>query len=873
MPSLPANYAPPYGQGNYGLPRVYGVPLWTPYTVEPIGSGVTFTAQSIDYETILVQWTRPFAPDGITITDYRLVRNRYGFPVDQEDGDILLDSSTYFGNQYQDQQVVPGSYHYYGFYIGLSTGVWVRAGFTSCLSIYSYSSGTDMFNNLPIYFQSTEDQELTTNYLGDQYLQQYLNVIGWGFDYIKTQYDYQFISLNDPMQMSLRDLYNLAEELGIPFQSEIPASAMRKAAQNWAVVSQQRGTVLGIGNAITLLTGYGTDIQLGANRMLENDQSMPQNPGYLRWNANQAYIPGELVLYQSTYLYKSLANSLNQPPTGTTSANTWWQVVQDQADPSGALNNPVSIGVPTINAGNNTGTANTLEAIYANQAVTYIPPTGGTLVAGIGEPVVGNVTQWQGRTFRVTNKASTAQDIWLRSLSRNNGADVSHPNWIPDPEQVILNGVPIPQMTPRNEWNPATRYKTRALVTHDNIPFQAQRASTGAMPPIVGEALNINPFFNGGITGWTFSGFGSPTVAPVSSATNGISFVGNNAVTLPISSGTVNPSALFASVDVIPNATYTVQIWVNAASAYNGELSIVWIGPGGKTSTTVSAPNGVGSSSNTFIPVTYIVQAPDFATQATAKLILLNTFGSSTSVIIANGTFACYATPEWIPMSKDHRLRYALSTYASQSLLVGADETSPVTPFAEFYDQGGNLINRTVCRTGGTPGTAAPPTNLSYDSFTTQTGSPLTGRILDSDNTIWSSQAGQFLIGGFNGGCTYPTTPNITSMAVADTGSATGFVSATFTTPVTTPMEQAIIFRFTSAGNYFHAGPTQLYINQAGVFTSLGTYSSAVQPGDRLYVKLSGSTITIIRNTTQVLQVTNSTFATATKHGIAIEQP
>lgn len=872
----PTNYAPPFGQGDYGLPRVYGVEFYAAYTVEPIGSAQNFTANSSDYETILIQWSQPQVPAnlGITITDYRLLSNRYGFPVDQNDGNILLDSPNYFGNQYKDQDVIPGTMHYYGFYLLLSNGVWVRAGLTACLAINNYGSGQWLFDLLPYYFQSTSDIDLTMTQTGDTYLSQYLDVIGWGLDYLKTQYDFEYTSLNNPMLMSLRDVYALASEFGIPFQPEMPAAIMRKAVANWTTVSQQRGTLTGVGNVIELITGYTVDVQLGVNKFLENDQSGPFSPGYGTWNAEKTYAAASAFEKSGNYIYKPLVLSLDEAPTNTTSTNTWWSCLQDAADPNNTLNNTNSIGVPTASGGNNTGTANTLEAIYEGQAVSYVPPASGTLTVGLGEPTVANTAVWQGYTFRVTNQAATSQTMWLRTVSRAT-TDLSTANWVPDAQQVIENGIPVPQLTARNEWSATTRYATHALVTWNNMLFQAQRASTNAQPPIVGQAINTNPFFRlNAVNGWTYSsGYGFPTISTTVTSVSGISFYGASVLTLPVTSSTVNPTMTSNSIPVIPGALYNITFWVQSAATLTnaGQISVVWNGPAGLTSTTTGSLTTISSTVNTFTQVTYTVNAPSFATSASAILTLNHSFSGSATIDIANATFACYATPEWTPISKDGRLRYMFSAYCSQSLLVGSNKTTAMTPFVEWYSPGGNLIQRVICRTP-TAGTPAPPNNLSYDSFTTQPGSPLTGRTLDSDDTQWSSVEGEFFIGGFDGGCAYPVSPTTPTMALI-TGTANGYVAATYDTVATSPLEWSLIFRYSSTGNYFHAGPTQLYICASGTFTSLGTYSQALQVGDRLYVEMNGSTITIFRNQTQVLQVTNSNYSSATKHGIANETP
>ena len=63
--------------------NLYGLQLYSQFSVNP------FTATPRDYRTIMVTWTQPQG----TWYEFRLVANRYGFPVDQNDGNILIDST------------------------------------------------------------------------------------------------------------------------------------------------------------------------------------------------------------------------------------------------------------------------------------------------------------------------------------------------------------------------------------------------------------------------------------------------------------------------------------------------------------------------------------------------------------------------------------------------------------------------------------------------------------------------------------------------------------------------------------------------------------------------------------------------------------
>ena len=264
----------------------YGLSLYTPLNVNP------FTAVPRDYATIMLQWAQPQGD----ILEFRLLANRYGYPVDENDGNILMDSSSFPGTSYADQDVIPGTYHYYGIYL-LTEGVWDRAGLTSCLMPFYYAEGTRMYNLLPTYFREVSDTELTQDATNNQYIEQFLNVTGWGMDYLKTQYDMLARHLNDPMAIPLGDLLALAGELGMPFQPEIPASLMRKALDNWTHVCQERGTPGGISGNISLLTGYPVDLRSGRNLMLEDDQAVPVSPAPAPWSAGLSYRPGELAAY------------------------------------------------------------------------------------------------------------------------------------------------------------------------------------------------------------------------------------------------------------------------------------------------------------------------------------------------------------------------------------------------------------------------------------------------------------------------------------------------------------------------------------------------------------------------------------------------
>ena len=241
-------------------------------------------------------------------------------------------------------------------------------------------------------------------------------------------------------------------------------------------------------------------------------------------------------------------------------------------------------------------------------------------------------------------------------------------------------------------------------------------------------------------------------------------------------------------------------------------------------------------------------------------------------------SLSCAQTPEWALLSPDTRLRLMLSGYTAQSLTTGSNETVEVVPFAEWYDAGGNIITsngqaRVIPRVAS-PGTPGMVPNLSYDSFTTGIGSYLNGRQTDSQDQLWTTQAGAWLISGVQGSV-FPAVAGSRSMATVTGLSGTSgsplWLGVTFVSSPQAGQDAGIVFRYVSTSSYWRAGMTGLYSVTAGIATLVAAYSTACQPGDRLTVNLTGNTITVYRNGAQVATTTNSYNASSTLHGIACE--
>lgn len=382
-------------------------------------------------------------------------------------GPILVTSTSFI-----DTNITSGKYHYYGLWLKTASGTdtWVLAGKSGCLMPTNYGSANQMLDLIPgFYIQLSDDQnELQSDPTGNPFLTSFMNVFGWGLDYLRTQYD-TYLNLNDPHAIPVKDLYNLAAQLNVPIYPRLNKTVLRKAVFNNAIVNILRGTVNGIQAQVSAYTGWEVDITVGANLMLSDDQSWFAHPLYNNWSQYIVYNIGEKITYSNgtnTFFYQCIATgNLGNPPTGTSSSNTWWQAIQNTSD-------------TTTLANSNTGFISTWEPIYTATPNTVV--SAGTIseVDGIVDPLNANNHSVNG--LLLTNTSGSTANLEVRSVSRRTTeiASLTHPN----PQTIAGDAVPVPQYWLAPQWSSTTSYEPGNAVIYNNMPFIAVRASIGSTP-------------------------------------------------------------------------------------------------------------------------------------------------------------------------------------------------------------------------------------------------------------------------------------------------------------------------------------------------------------------------------------------------------
>jgi hypothetical protein len=941
-----------YGHSTYGPSAPTGNYPGSQITVPVVNAAYVLpniVAQAQDYASILVTWG-PLPPGTIaTVTEFRLLTSPWGFPVDQNDGNIVIDvtgSPPAPGGQYLDASATPGAVQYYGFYV-LANGTWLRAGFTACLLPEYNGYDVKLMADLPPYFQNqslgtvaadvpvaapplpasggtvtnpyTNDVDVwltqsanvmvngtplgqqtffplpalgtvTISYTGNlawQWIQRaqqtkntalpnFMSILGYGLDLVKSQYDLKFKSLNDPMTMSLGDLANFCAEIGLPYNTEIPAYLMRKAALFWGQVMQERGTLGGIAEHITLLTGYAADIQTSRNFMLDDDQANPADPMWSNWSSNVKYQIGELVQYPvaqawsvvSSYavgavvsyndlFYTCILAANGQPPTnatywsqnvngpyvyyctaaitslpgtapsGSLSANGNWSAVyggnENGSEATASINIP---GLPS-----NAGTWEFTNSAGANygEAIGIGFPIPQTWVQGAGTPQTG--PNGYGNTFRaLNNTGSTINFPYFRSVARS-AADITAGKTVPDPQLVVQHAVPLPDS--RGAWNSKTTYFTNDIVTFGNLNYIALRQSTGATPPVPGSVLNQNYDFETTISPWV-SGSGGLTVTQ----SNAQAYYGTHSMLLTATSVTGSVHASSEFIPAIPGATYIATALVFSGTAgQNVSLSANWVDTFNGYISGIF-PNTV-LAANTWTAVSTVFTVP-----TNTSVIWLAPSMSGTGTWSGTSYWdlvelTCIATPEWAPLGADSRLPVTTSGYAIADLGFNPTVSTPVVPFVEWYDNWGNLITRVFARTA-TPGTAGYPTNYQYDSFNTGAGFPVSGRVPTNPNSVWSVPAGTWTIS--SNGIAYAGTTDADALGVV-ASPAQGTSAATVTNPAQAGDDCGPLFWYLNTSNFWVAGLSAMYY-VASATTRIINYTGTAATGDRIYAEFNNTTST-----------------------------
>ena len=436
-----------YGVSFYGLDK-YGLPQYVDYSVAP------FVSEAKNYSSVELTWTSPSGD----WTEFRLLRNWYGFPSSEVDGEIL-GSYTSAVASYSDRTVKPGLWHYYALWVKAGSGQWQQSATTCTLMLQEQGYSDRLFNSLPQYHRiltGFNDNDPETE---NADLRSFLQVLAVGFNYVKTYYD-SLQYLNDPMRNRVGQLIKLASQLGIDYIPVAPPAQFRKRVANAGTLAREKGTLEATRSLIAMMTGWDVNLIMGPNMMLSEDQASFVHPQYEDWDQGINYPTGSRINYNG-FIYQTNtggAYGVSQAPSGTSANNTWWTALVNYVDTT--LKNPDGSFAGWAPVSFTSGVA---------------PPTDQVAV-GVGVQSPMDPTVLSNNALIVRNPSAATADLGVRSSGGN----------LSDPEVAIRTGIPVPVGV---TWDATTIYQVGDVVVYQSLSYVALAVTQKVAPAGVSSTL------------------------------------------------------------------------------------------------------------------------------------------------------------------------------------------------------------------------------------------------------------------------------------------------------------------------------------------------------------------------------------------------
>lgn len=278
-----------YGSSLYGI-DYYGAAQLVNFSVAP------FLATPYDHQQIALSW----ANAGGAWTHIRLVRNSYGFPVNETDGVIVFDlnsgpsaSGSIDGaiTNYLDTGLAAGQFYYYSMFLyGLNAyngrDDWRRAGDVQGLSVADYGYTQKLASQFPTVFGTDLGAIESATMDADTVLYRFLSLMGFELDRIRSEHD-SLLNVNDPSAVSGGLLPLMANQYGLAYEPAVGMQQLRVLLRNIQHIYKVKGTVPGISALVEAFTNWGNIITDSPNLMLDyNDSSFEEGIG--NWNSTSA---------------------------------------------------------------------------------------------------------------------------------------------------------------------------------------------------------------------------------------------------------------------------------------------------------------------------------------------------------------------------------------------------------------------------------------------------------------------------------------------------------------------------------------------------------------------------------------------------------
>ncbi|MGW3153703.1 hypothetical protein [Streptomyces sp. NPDC001089] len=418
---------------------LYGAPLFVSFES-------AMAAEQRGYGALEVSWTTPIQAGSSQVlagvktwSRLRLVRNSYGVPETEDDGWVISENaagSGYPDNRFLDDTVVPGRVYYYGVFVSVApdtydaaatyyagdlatfsgrvysatatatglqpdtnpgswaltgmTEAWYRCGGCVGLAVADFRHSELLYDHIPRPYKVDVVESTASAIPVNEQLSRFCRIFGYFFDVIKCEND-QLLRMNNVMACTDRQLFLMAQEMGIERRLPALPELRRSYVANAALIQRDRGSVQSTQKLVKALTGWDSDVLVGYNLMHDQDESAFASPTYPDWQRDRVYyttvgsqLYSDIVAYNGS-LYSAIGtprrDSVYLSYTASNPARTGsGSIVRD----------PDRVADPYPGYVRLTGAAASDTLTY-----TFTAPAAGTytvLMVGIADPAGGIIT-------------------------------------------------------------------------------------------------------------------------------------------------------------------------------------------------------------------------------------------------------------------------------------------------------------------------------------------------------------------------------------------------------------------------------------------------------------------------------------------------
>ncbi|AZM47795.1 hypothetical protein DMB38_20175 [Streptomyces sp. WAC 06738] len=177
----------------------------------------------------------------------------------------------------------PGSWSLTGM-----TEAWYRCGGCVGLAARDFKHSELLYDQIPRPYKIDVVESTASAIPVNEQLAKFCRIFGYYFDIIKCEND-QLLRINDVIRCSDRQLYLLAQEMGIAQQLPALPELRRTYVANAALIQRDRGSVESTQALVKAATGWDSDVLIGYNELHDLDESAFASPTYPDWQRDKVY--------------------------------------------------------------------------------------------------------------------------------------------------------------------------------------------------------------------------------------------------------------------------------------------------------------------------------------------------------------------------------------------------------------------------------------------------------------------------------------------------------------------------------------------------------------------------------------------------------